>query len=211
MQSKVSITTPSTFTSMTTLERVKAELGITNSASDALLLAKIAEASSDLEAHIGGRLCRERLTQLCWGVPNVAAVLVLARFPVASIVSLAVDDDDVDLAELRLDEETGLLTRLTADGYPCSWHWAKSVSIVFDAGYLMPGEAGRDLPPVLEAAAVELVSSYWAAKGRDPLVRVEDIPGVMRTEYWVGAVGEAGSLPPSVESKIEPFRRGMFA
>jgi hypothetical protein len=51
------------------------------------------------------------------------------------------------------------------------------------------------------------MSDYWAAKGRDPSVKSEEIPGVIRTDYWVGAVGEAGELPPRVVMKLAPYRR----
>ncbi len=35
----------------------------------------------------------------------------------------------------------------------------------------------------------------------------EDVPGLGSVTYWVGAVGDSGDLPPSVESRISPFRR----
>lgn len=211
MQHIVTVTAAASSVALTTLERVKSELSISNASHDALLTAKIGEASSDIFAHLSSLSARETLSETFWGAPNAANVLILGRDPVASIASVTVDDVAVDAAEYRLDRRAGLLHRLTADGYPRSWSWSKSVVIVYDAGYVLPGSAGRDLPAAIEAAAVELVSSYWAAKGRDPLIKAEDVPGVLRTEYWVGAVGAAGDLPPGVESKLAPFRRPIIA
>lgn len=196
---------------LTTLERVKAELGIAGSASDTVLQAKILEASSDIEAHLGRTLRQETLSEVFWGLRGEVGELVLARYPVASVVSVTVDDEPVDLAEIRIDGAAGLLYRLTEAGLPACWRFGKSLTVVNVAGYRMPGEAGTDLPPALQAACIELVTSYWSARGRDPLLRAEDVPGVGRAEYWVGAVGAAGTLPASVLSKIEPFRRPVIA
>jgi hypothetical protein len=50
MRSIVEIVTPAEFELLTTLERVKAELNISTNANDEILEAKIAEASSDIQA-----------------------------------------------------------------------------------------------------------------------------------------------------------------
>lgn len=206
MQSIVSVTTAPERTALTTVDRVKLELSITTDASDALLGIKINEASSDIEAHLSRTLAYAGLTQTFWG-EGTADYLILDRAPVGSIVSVTLDDDLVDSDEYRLDADSGILYRLDSSGYPCTWYWCKSVIIVFTGGYELPGADDPTLPPAIEAAAVELVTSYWTARGRDPTVRAEDIPGIGSVTYWVGAVGEDGGLPPSVTSKIAPFRR----
>lgn len=205
MRSILTVTTAPSVTSLTTLQRVKDELGIADGASDAILNTKIAEASSDIEAHLGRTLSRATLTQTFWG-EGCAECLLLGRVPVASITSVTVDDVLVDADEYRLDSETGALYRLDSSGYPDGWDWCKSVVVVFAAGYLLPGETGRNLPPAIEAGAVSLVQSFWSNRGRDPLVKSMEIPGVISEQYWIGAVGEAGSLPPDVWSKIAAYR-----
>lgn len=206
MRSIATVTVPPEVTALTTLERVKQELEIAGEAQDALLAAKIAEASSDIEAHLGRVLSRATLSEIFWGVSGLE-YLILARAPIAAIESVTEDDVAVDSDEYRLDAETGQLYRLDASGFACAWTWCKQITVVYRAGYLLPGEDGRDLPPALEAGAIALLGSYWASRGRDPLVRGEDIPGLGSVQYWVGAVGEAGELPPDVVSKISPFRR----
>lgn len=207
MMSIATVTVSPDATRLSTLDRVKSELGITSNDLDDLLGAKLDEATSDIEAHLGRTLARATLTQTFWGDPWGAEYLILDRFPVASVTSVTVDDKLVDASEYRLNTQTGQLFRLDSSGYPCVWTWCKSVIVVFPAGYIMPGESGRDLPFALEAAALSLINSYWQSRGRDPLVKSEDVPGLGSVEYWVGSVGQSGELPPDVVSKISPFRR----
>lgn len=210
MRSIATVTTAPAFQALTTIDRVKLELDISTSDSDALLYSKILEASADIESHIGRALPRAGLTERFWGNPFCVEYLVLNRWPVATITSVTLDDVAVDSDEYRLDAETGQLYRLDESGYPCMWEWCKDVVVVYTAGYLMPEDTSPTLPAVLEGAAVELVASYWLSRGRDPRVRSESIPGLGEVAYWVGSVGVHGDLPPSVVSKISPFRRAQI-
>lgn len=210
MRSITTVTTVPERTALTTLDRLKAELGIETDASDTLLTAKILEASSDIEAHLNRTFSRAGITERIWGGPGCAEFFSLVRWPVASISSVTVDDVAVESDEYRLDGDTGLLYRLDSNGYPCTWEWCKDVVIVYSGGYELPGADSPTLPAALEAAALELLTSYWTARGRDPSIRAEDIPGIGSVTYWVGAVGAAGELPPAVVTKITPFRRSSL-
>lgn len=203
MRSILNIPSPATVRDLTTLERVKAELSITDNASDLLLRAKIREASSDINARAWADPY-EAVTQTFWDV-GCEEYLILRRRPNVSISSITVDD--VATTYYRLDPETGILYCLDSSDYPTPWVSCKSIVAVYSAGYIMPGQTGANLEPSLEAATIELVQSYWSSRGRDPLIRSEDVPGLGSVTYWVGAVGESGELPPSVESRIAPFRR----
>lgn len=203
MRSILSVTSAADVRNLTTLERVKLELSITDSASDTLLRAKIKEASSDINARAWADPL-ETLTETFWNV-ECEEYLILRRRPNVSITSVTVDD--VATTYYRLDAETGQLYCLDSNGYPTVWIACKSIVVVYTAGYTMPGQTGANLEPALEAAAIELLQSYWSSRGRDPLIRSEDVPGLGSVTYWVGAVGESGELPPSVESRIAPFRR----
>lgn len=203
MRSILSVTTAATVRALTTLERVKTELSIMDNASDALLRSKIREASSDINARAWADPY-ETLTQTFWNV-DCEEYLILRRRPNVSITSVTVDD--VATTYYRVDAETGQLYCLDANGYPTPWVSCKSIVVVYAAGYIMPGQSGANLEAPLEAAAIELMQSYWMSRGRDPLIRSEDVPGLGAVTYWVGAIGESGELPPSVESRIAPFRR----
>lgn len=211
MRQILTVTTAATVTKLATRERVKQELDITNSASDALLDAKLDEASSDIEAALGFTVARESVSETFWheGFADSPEYITLNRTPVVSIDSVTLDDQVIDASLYRLDAATGQLFALNSSGYPFPWLFSKSLIVAYSGGYLLPGQSGRNLPPGIEGAAVELLSDFWLAKGRDPSVRSEEIPGVMRTDYWVGAVGEEGQLPPRVLMKLAPFRRAQ--
>jgi len=223
MRSIVEIVSPAESELLTTLERVKAELNITTDANDEILEAKIAEASSDIQAAVGKRLPREDVKETFWHdddrhLQRVAhfgnraqATLILNRTPVSAIASVTVDDLVLAPSEYRLDPDAGLLDRLSTDGIPRAWCFCKSMIVAYTGGYALPGEDGRNLAYAIEGAVVALVSDYWASRGRDPTLRSESIPGVIDRQFWVGAVGDPGLLPPRVLASIAPFRRPAVA
>lgn len=209
MRSVVTVSTAATATKLTTLERVKAELSITDGSKDVLLNAKIDEASSDAEAFLGFAVARETVVQTFWHEPfdDSPAALLLNRTPVASISSVVLDDVTLDATRYRYDAGTGELFALDVSGYPSSWCFCKSILVTHAGGYLLPGQDGRNLPVGIEGGVIDLVSDFWLAKGRDASVKSVEIPGVIRRDYWVGSVGEEGELPPRVQMKLAPFRR----
>jgi hypothetical protein len=206
----VTVTSPNTDMMLTTLGRVKLELDITGTDTqrDMLLNLKILEASDDIEASLGFTVRKETVSQEFWFENGdiTPEYLVLDRTPVASISSVAVDGIAVDTSAYRIDTATGQLYA-ACNGYPSIWYFCKSIVVAYSGGYILPSESNSNLPAGIQGAAVELMSDYWAAKGRDPSVKSEEIPGVIRTDYWVGAVGEEGELPPRVVMKLSPWRR----
>ena len=226
MRSVVTIITPAASpVLLTTLSRVKGELKIASRADDEILEAKIAEASSDIQAAMGYRLPSEDVVVTFWhdhaelpirthagrwGNPN-DTTLFLPRTPVTAIASVTVDDTPLDPTEWRLDPDAGLLDRLSTDGHPCAWWFCKSVVVACTAGFILPGKTGRTLEYAIEGAVVALVSDYWASRGRDPTLMSENIPGVREARYWVGAVGDPELLPPRVLAAISQFRRPVYA
>lgn len=227
MYSIISVVTAADTTALTTLERVKLELAINDNASDELLTIKIAEASSDIAVRCAPLLRRETVTQTFYPETwhECARALRLRNYPVAAIVDRTVQEiiegvstdvlipgvivDGVgrDAAEYRVAPENGLLYLAMGQ-----WSFGQSIAVTYDGGYLLPGQPNRNLPASLEAACVELVTSYWFSRGRDPNLKARETVDVARFEYWVGAVGESGDLPPGVMQKIDPYLiRGAFA
>ena len=62
-------------------------------------------------------------------------------------------------------------------------------------------------PKDIERAALTLVKGEWFARNRDPLIRSEDVHGVMSTTYWVGGLNAGASLPPDVEGLLAKHRQ----
>lgn len=214
MRSIVAVASPASETALTTLSRVKLELAIADAdtGNDAVLQDKIDEASDDIEAALGFRLVRESAVETFWHEQYDAGPdrLILNRTPVVAIASVVVDGVAIDSSAYRLDPNTGELFAL-CNGYPSIWIFCQSVVVTYDGGYILPPASNSNLPKGIEGACVALVSSFWAARGRDPTLRSEEIPDLISATYWVGAVGEDGELPPDIVTKLAPFRRPVVA
>jgi hypothetical protein len=76
-------------------------------------------------------------------------------------------------------------------------------SVIYTAGYDLLG----GLPDTIEKACIELCKVHWGSRGRDPMVRSIDIPGVKRVDFWVGTTPGAdnGAIPPTVAGRLERF------
>ncbi len=213
MRSIVTIAEPASETALTTLARVKLELNITSEDAnrDEVLQDKIDEASDDIEASLGFRVARETAVETFWHEQYDAMPdkLILDRTPVASIESVVVDGESYDPSRWRLDPGTGELFALDCAGWPCVWFFFKSIVVTYAGGYILPDASDRNLPKGIEGACIDLVSSFWAAKGRDPALKSYEVPGVISKSFWVGSVGEDGELPPSVVMKLAPYRRAI--
>jgi hypothetical protein len=225
VQSKLDIITPASSTSLTTLARVKSELRIKTSTDDALLTSKIGEASSDIQLALGWAVASEGVQETYWhehrqqfgygfgwrSGGHQSESLILRRKAVSAITSVTVDDTVLDPSEYRLDVDAGILYRIDTLGYPCLWLFCKSIIVLYTAGYILPGSPGSNLPASIEGATVDLVESFWLSRGRDPLIKSEEITGIRRVDYWVGTVGDPEQLPPDVLRRISPLRRPRMA
>jgi hypothetical protein len=222
--SLLEIVTPSASADLTTLARVKSELKQATNENDGLLKAKIAEASSDVQAAIGFALPSEGIRETFFHSNNSlrriglwrsdgpgTGELFLRRVPVTAIQSVTLDDCVVPAGEYRLDSVTGQLYRLDQCGYACDWYYFKSIIVLYTGGYVLPGNPSPTLPPAIEGAVVDLVQQFWFTRGQDPSIKSENIPGVRQIDRWVGSVGDPDLLPPTVLQRLSPFRRPRYA
>ncbi len=211
MRSILTVTVPATDTALTTLARVKSELNITVSTYDTILGQKIDEASSDIEAFLGFVVSKETVAETFWQeqIGEVPEFLLLDRTPVGTITSVVVDGVTIDASLYRADLDIGQLYALDTSGFPYFWVIRKSAVVTYAGGYIPPSETNSDLPAGIQGACVALVTDYWASRGRDPTLKSEEAPGIMRYDYWVGAVGESGELPPAVVARLAPYRRAI--
>lgn len=220
-KSNYEIVTPEPKPWLTTLVRVKAELGITNSADDTLLQSKIGEASSDITLALGFAVASETVKETFRheamgrafgrGAHHAGEGLFLRRKAITAINSVTLDDGVLTAAEYYVNNDEGTLNRLDLSGYPCSWSFCKSLIVQYVAGYVLPAVTGTNLPPSIEGVTVDLLKMFWFSRTRDPLIKSQSIPGVRDVEYWVGAVGDPDLLPPSVQSKVALLRRPRMA
>jgi Phage gp6-like head-tail connector protein len=192
---------------LTVLATVKAELGITDTDSDAWLQSKITQTSAAIATACGRVFQRETVADhfnLGWRSCNDK--LVLSRFPVEEIVSVTEGDQTLAADQYEFESRNGLLFRVTGNNTWSSWTGDRIV-VTYEAGY----EMLESLPHDLEQACILLVKQNYFAKTRDPLIKGVTIPGVSTHDYWVGGVGQGGGMPPEVQTLIERYRAVVMA
>lgn len=180
---------------LTTLARVKAELGITGGGDDAYLETLIDEVSAAIASWCRRTFARETVRQV-FHVEGRAECLALARWPRIEIYAISIGDTSYTPAEFEADE-AGLLYRLDASGNHRDWSRGR-VTIEYSGGYVLPGDEDRDLPEDIERAALMLVRSDWFARERDPSLRSEAVEGLGGATYFArdSVEGVSGILTP---------------
>lgn len=204
MKSVLTVVTPAVSVDLTILANVKAELGITVSTEDVNLETWIDQASGLVTAACNRVFAEETVLESFRNrsASEESKKIVLARIPVTDFTSVVENGTTlVEDTDFECDYETGILTRLSGD-YERNWCF-RTLAVTYTAGYALLGE----LPLPLERAVISLVKQFRSAATRDPLLKSEEVPGVLSQTFWVGGVGpNASALPPDVEEMIAPYR-----
>jgi hypothetical protein len=203
----LTFTTAPTETDLISLATVKAELGITDGAQDTTLSRYIAE-SSALIAKVcargqGGSFGKATVVETFRLRASQRRPLWLSHWPVTSITSIVADDETLTATDYEL-EDGRKLWRLDGDDVRTYWSPVKTV-ITYVGGYSLPNGCPNDLA----AQCLELVKLKYSAKGRDPLLKVDDVPGVGRQEFWVGSLSDDG-IPPDVSAALSNYTNFSF-
>lgn len=211
----LTIVEPAKSRDLTTLAIVKDELNIKDNASNARLARWIKEASGAAEVYCNRAFGLETLSELFrrhgfgggaghnWREPEP---ITLRRFPIVAINSIVEDDGAALTADdYEFDPETGRVWRLSGQvngvgGCRVPWHAVKTV-FGYPAGYDLPDAAPFNLARACQA----LVTLRWNARGRDPTLRAETVPGVLERQWWVPSVGQP-ALPPEICELLDHFR-----
>lgn len=189
---------------------VKEELKLTVTTHDGYLGKLIARCSAAIARHCNmirlPETIQDRILLDPEAQPEVIAdslsALQLSRFPVASIVSAREAGRAITVETgCALDPAAGLLFRLGTDGGLKPWKLP--VIVVFQAGEAVPQD--------LADAAIRLVTARWFARGRDPMLRSENVPEVGSVQYWVSASADDGAFPPDVLDLLAEYRAPVIA
>ena len=84
--------------------------------------------------------------------------------------------------------------------------------VTYTAGWLLPGDDGRNLPPVIESGCMSLISTSRAGRGRDPLAKSRNHPR-RDLDRILGRPGRrrlgagASGMPPDIDSRLSIYRR----
>lgn len=201
----LTVVTPAVTHDLTTLETVKDELNVTDTASDARYTRWIAEASGFIRFYCNRTFAAEGLSEQfrfvveSWIRDPARACLTLRRRPVSVIASITEDGTALAATDYEADLDRGSIWRLSSD-VRVPWSAAKVV-VAYTAGYaLLDG-----LPYGLETACLEIVKHRLFARERDPMVRQQSIPGELEQQWWVPGANEDG-VPPTIRAMLDPHR-----
>jgi len=196
---------------LTTLEVIKDELRITTGASDDWLKRQIRNASKACANYCNRVFQSESVSETLYierdafpyQVPGNVIALQLARYPIVSVSSVTVNSDALDPAtDFKINSEVGQVYRLNSDAMPMIWE-AWPIVVEYVGGY-------AEVPADVEEATIRLVKKAWYARGRDPLVKVDEVAGVGRQEYWV-STGSEGNMTPDIADLLDNYRAPVTA
>jgi uncharacterized phiE125 gp8 family phage protein len=196
----ITIVVPATSIDLTTLAAVKDELRLTSSADDAKIGGYIEQASRAIVSYCNRVFAREEVEET-YRLCDMQHSLTLARFPVASVSALVENDEELATGDYEIEADIGTLRRLR-DDEPSRWYRGKIV-VAYTAGFLLPGESGRNLPHDIERAAIMLVAHYYSTDAQSHSLRRETIDGIGSTERFAPS---SSGLPIEVEALIERYR-----
>jgi uncharacterized phiE125 gp8 family phage protein len=180
-------------TNLVSLESAKAHLQVTSTDDDAVLTSLIARASAAIVSYLSfnpNTAGYRETTETGIGQSYV----LLSRMPVSSITIVTVDGVTLSAGGYRLDSASGLLAR-TSDSRSRAWEGRAVVTIEYTAGY-------TDTPADLQQAALTLISSEWAARGKDPGLKGIGIGSISLTYFTPDALPSIASVAPL----LSPYR-----
>ncbi len=217
MDSILTVTAAAESFDLVTSEDVQLELGYATS-EQAWIDAKITRASAAVATHCKRVFAKQTYSELFRPDRSVEA-LVLAEYPVRSVTSVTVDGTALETTDYEVDPASAMVYRLCGDARIC-WYGCK-ITVAYIAGYVLPDTVPDedeetddvpDLPQDIQDAMILLMSSARAAKGRDPTLKSEDIPGVRSSSWWIGGVGDdTAAFPPEVAALLAPHVRPVMA
>jgi hypothetical protein len=129
--------------------------------------------------------------------------LMLSQAPVdPASVEATIDGAVLVAGDYALEPLAGHLWRITE---PKAWVvGGGGLSVLYDAGF-------AEVPADVQQAVLDLCTMESSGRGRDPMLRATESPGLGRQEFWVGGVPGGSLLPQDIASLLNPYRRGMVA
>jgi hypothetical protein len=105
----------------------------------------------------------------------------------------------IEGVDFTADRTVGQLTRLSTSGTPRRWD-SRPIVVQYTAGYVVANLADA------QGAIIEMVGARWFARGRDPLLKQESVPGAYEANYWIAALADRGAMTPEVTSLLDQYR-----
>ncbi len=131
------------------------------------------------------------------GDPVTFGILVRVSEPGGASFGLSYGGDFV------VEADAGQLIRLDrATGSPRPWA-GLITTVLCQAGYAA-------IPDDLVDAVLRVVTGRFAAKGRDPLLKSQEQPGIGTQNYWIGSVpGVRGAFTEEIAGMLDQYRAAV--
>jgi hypothetical protein len=205
------VTTAASSYDLTTLANVKTELGLSDGSQDATLKRYIAYASAAAAQYCNRKFQVETIEDQIWPASQLTPVaatfetLQLSRWPEVSIVSFTEDGTAlVEGTDYVIEKDVGQAIRLDAQsGRRRRWNATPKV-VQYTAGY-------SAIPSEVEDAVIRMVTRRFRAKGRDPNLRQQNIPGVLEQSWWIATGSDSGNLTPDIVDLLDNYRAPVIA
>jgi hypothetical protein len=200
------VVTPAAERNLVTLDDLREQLRVRpgDVANDAWLTKVIARSSRAAERYCNRIFpLQGYLDTFLAGASGAAGEpLILSQAPVdPTSLETTLDGTILDPAGYALQPGVGHLWRVGDATY---WVNTSGLTVAYTAGF-------AEIPPDVQQAVLDLCTMENAGRGRDPMLRASESPGIGRQEYWVGGVpgGYGGLIPQDIASLLNPYRRGF--
>lgn len=212
----VTVITPASSKQLTTVARVKDDLGISGSTDDTVLGRMIDRASRRIVSYCNREFAQETISETvkAYGGHN----LLMSRAPIVSVTSIAYDGTTIPATDYELAEPgAGLIYspygwQDTAQRYngasliPATESRRNLYTVVYVAGYILPSMVGTvDLPADIEEACIELTRAFFSGRKTDPGIQSEQVPDVYSVTYRDTSGGDG--MPSQIADLLAPYRR----
>ena len=199
-----SVITPAAERNLVSLDDLREQLRVRpgDVANDAWLTKVIARASLAAERYCNRIFSKQTyLDTYLAGVTGIAGEpMILSQAPVdPTSLEVTLDGSVLAATAYALEPLAGHLWR---QGDATAWVNTAGQMVLYDAGF-------DPIPADVQQAVLDLATMENAGRGRDPMLRATESPGLGRQEYWVGGVPGSSLLPQDIASLLNPYRRGL--
>lgn len=136
--------------------------------------------------------------------------LFTTNYPLREIASITYDGETVASADYYIAASDVSAIRSTSNNWVLYNSTADLLyTIVYTAGFYLPGQANRDLPSDIETACEMIAKEAWKVKDRDPNVARMSIPQVIDLHFKSSTGGDT-SVKYQASSLLDKYKIWRF-
>ena len=221
------VQTPAASTNLTTLLNVKTDLALSGAVpeDDIFLRRAIVQVTQAAQDYCNRTFAQQTYQDLVRPERDRAARFIPARrgyyktavSPLVSVTSVIEDylgDNQTTLVQgtdFEVDLTQNAIYRLDTNGQPRDWY-SYPLQVIYVAGYTLPPATSPTplLPATVEDAVIRMLKAKWDARNRDPTLKVREVAGVGRDEFWISNTKD-GAMTPDITDLLYAYRVNTVA